>query len=151
TGKGRPYSVDVYVPEADQLLSCGGSGYPVAAALPLATLAAWQSILPARPLATPSGRTANDVVYDSRRDRFVALGGAFSPADSNAWQFDPVSISPWHPLNAPAVPDPTLYFDRTEHAVYDSTGDRVLFSRSTVARAMPADGRGPVSQIGPEV
>jgi len=149
--RGRAYSIDVYDPIADQLLSCGGSGYPEASELPLGVPEAWHALLPARPLATPGARTLHAVLHDSRRDRFAALGGTFSAADSGLWQFDPTSTSPWRPVDAPPAPDFSFFGDHVMQAVYDSTGDRFLFVRESVAYSMPADGSGSWSQLGPGV
>ena len=124
TLRGRSYPIDVYDPVLDALLACGGGGYPQTSELSLATPTRWSAVLPERPLPAPGPRSRHAVVHDTRRDRFVVVGGDYSSADSAMWSFDAESVSPWQPTSAPASPGG--WFEQWQATVYDSLGDRFL-------------------------
>jgi hypothetical protein len=97
TLRGRSYPIDVYDPVEDRLLACGGAGYPQTSALSLSAPLRWNAVLPPCPLLTPSARSRHAVVHDTRRARFLVVGGDFSTADSAS---DGVRLAqrPDHPL-----------------------------------------------------
>ena len=66
------------------------------------------------------------MVHDSRRDRFVVLGGSFAPVDSTVWSYAPDDAEPWAATAAPYLPVFPYLFDYRVSAVYDSLTDRIL-------------------------
>lgn len=152
TLRSRPYSVDVYDPVGDRLVTCGGAGFSQVQALPLESPTQWQAVLPSCcPLPSPSYRTAHAVVHDSRRDRFLVVGGSYAAGDSATWIFQPEGDPRWRAVRTPHVPYPSLNYN-AEHArqtVYDSLADRVVFFDGAQAWSMPADVRGSWTRLGP--
>jgi len=135
TLRGRAYPIDVYDPVDDALLACGGGSYPQTSELLLASPARWNAVLPSRPLPTPGPRSRHAVVHDTRRDRFVVLGGDFSPVDSARWSFDPERPDPWRSALGPAAPQG--WFESWQGTVYDSLGDRFLMIAGGLADGSP--------------
>lgn len=131
TLRGRSYPVDVYDPDADAFLACGGGGYPQVSKLPLAAPERWQSVLPPLPRTLPGLRSHHSVVYDTRRDRFLSIGGEFASTDSSIWAFSAEGSPTWQPIAAPL----SVFFDffasffsgECSRMVYDAAGDRVVF------------------------
>jgi hypothetical protein len=148
TLRGRSYSIDVYDPVEDRLLSCAGAGYPQASALPLSSPVRWEAVLPAEPLPSPSGRSLYAAVHDTRRDRFVIVAGGYSTADSAMWTFDASSPIPWHPVAAPRAPGVT-WFEYAYAAAYDSLDDRIILFDGWQAWSTPGDGPQSWSPLGP--
>ena len=143
--RGRSYPLDVYDPIEDRLLACGGGSYPQASALSLAAPLEWSPVLPARPLLTPGARTGNAVVHDTRRDRFVVVGGTFSPVDSASWSFDTDGSQPWSPSGAPAPPRWGNIIgpqDIPAPAMFDSVADRIIVCDRADTWTQPAEGSG---------
>jgi hypothetical protein len=149
--RGRSYPVDVYDPVTDALLACGGGGYPLTSKLSLADPTHWSSVLPAAPVPSPGLRSKNAVVYDARRDRFIALGGEVSTVDSSAWTFAPGRTSPWQPLSSDISPDFDYFYSDSHRqpAAYDSAGDRLLVRDSDQFWTMPAEGGVRWTALGP--
>jgi hypothetical protein len=139
TLRGRSYPVDAYDPVGDRLLACGGAGYPQSSSLSLSDPARWDALLPACcPLPAPGARGGHAVLYDSRRDRFLVIGGRYGSADSATWIFTPEGDQPWRALRTPAAPGVGFYPDHSRIAVYDSLGDRVLVFDGWQTWSMPA-------------
>jgi hypothetical protein len=124
--RARSYPVDVYDPDGDRLLACGGRGYPQTSALPLADPVRWEAVLPPDPLATPGPRAGDAVVHDTRRDGFLVMGGSYSSVDSAMWSFDLRGTSHWRPLSTPAAPSFWFGIEPWQSTVYDSLADRTL-------------------------
>lgn len=127
TLRGRSYPIDVYDPVEDRLLACGGAGYPQTSALSLSAPLRWHAVLPPYPLLTPGARSRHAVVYDTRRDRFLVLGGDFSTADSAMWSFDVEGADHWQSVRASAAPFRWSEFEYSQATVYDSLGDRIIY------------------------
>lgn len=149
TPRGRTYSVDVYDPVADRLLSAGGAAYPQVSALSLAAPTRWESLWPAKPMSAPGPRTGNAVVYDSRRDRFAVIGGDHSSADSSVWWFQPDSTAPWTVAGSSVVPQ-DHDFGLTNAVVYDSLGDRFIMFDGFDAYAAEAANPRSWTPLGPQ-
>ncbi len=148
--RGRSYPLDVYDPAGDRLLACGGAGYPQASALSLSAPDRWDALLPACcPLASPSARSSHAVVYDSRRDRFLVVGGDYSPVDSATWIFRPEGEDHWGARRTPTAPLPPFLADLSQFTVYDSLGDRVLMFGGGQALWISADSLGQWAALGP--
>lgn len=146
TLRGRSYPVDVYDPLHDRLLACGGGSYPQTHELTLSNPIRWNAVLPPRPIASPSERVAHTVVHDTRRDRFMVMGGRFSTADVAHWTFDPDAVQPWRASDAPAPPG----FPNVPVAtVYDSLTDRVIFCDWGTSYSMLADGAQTWTELAP--
>lgn len=148
---GCSYPVDVYDPVADRLLACGGGGFPQVSALPLAAPLAWDALLPPRPLPAPGARSRHALVRDTRRDRFLVVGGDFSRADSAQWVLRREGANPWRPLNAPAAPPIYYTTDYSQATVYDSLGDRLIVVDGPQAWSAPASAPGAWTPLGPHV
>src|SRR5512143_3368586 len=139
TLRGRSYPVDVYDPVEDLLLACGGHGYPQTSALPLGAPVRWTAVLPPLPLPAPGAHSGDVVLHDSRRDRFLVIGGALSSVDSAGWIFDAGRADRWHAVRGPGPPPSGAYYPGyAQSAVYDSLGDRVLWFDGSQAWASPA-------------
>lgn len=148
--RGRSYPVDVYDPVEDRLLACGGGGYPQSSALSLSDPVRWDDVLPTRPLKAPGDRSGHIVVRDTRRDRFVVIGGGFSPVDSSMWSFDADGPDHWMPMTASYLPTgPLSWFNLSPIAVYDSLGDRILLCDGSQAWSHPAAASGTWTPLGP--
>lgn len=122
--RGRSYPVDLYDPEQDRLLACGGGGYPQTSGLDLSSPVRWEALWPPLPPAAPGSRTRQAIAFDARRDRFVVVGGDFSSADSAEWSFD--ATDPVHWKLPAANRTPNGWPDFSVSSVYDSIGDRLL-------------------------
>ena len=151
TLRGRAYPIDVYDPDADRLLACGGGGFPQTSELALADPERWNAVLPTAPLLTPGARSAHAVVYDSRRDRFTVLGGEFSTADSLVWQFSAQDSAPWRPEQSPAPPYVQSQWGYAQATVFDSLGDRFILFNQGRAWSSPANSPQVWSRLGPEL
>jgi len=126
--RGRSYPMDVYDPTEDRLLACGGSGCPQVSALSLTNPVRWDAVLPPFPLLEPGARSRAAMVLDTRRRRYVVLGGDYSPADSAVWWFDPWQAPLWRSVRSDPAPILPWDAEYSREAVYDSLGDRfVLF------------------------
>jgi hypothetical protein len=129
TLRGRSYPVDAYDPAGDRFLACGGGGYARTSALSLADPVRWETATPPDPLVSPGSRIENAVVHDTRRDRFVVMGGNYSSVDSAMWSFDPRGTNHWRPVNGPVVPgywSTQIDIRMWPSVAYDSLGDRFL-------------------------
>ncbi len=151
TLRGRSYPVDVYDPVNDRFLACGGGGYALISSLSLAAPGRWGSVLPTRPTRTPGERDRHAVVHDTRRDRFIALGGAYASVDSALWSYAPDDGEPWSGTSASYVPLFTNFFDHSESVVYDSLTDRIIVCDWSQAAWRPAAGPGEWTPFGPPV
>lgn len=149
TLRGRSYPVDVYDPAEDRLLACGGGGFPQASALSLAAPTRWSAVLPTTPLPSPSQRVRHALVHDTRRDRFVVVGGEYSTADSSLWRFDVEDTSPWTSESAPIAPSIWYEFEVAPSTVYDSLADRIIMFNGHQAVSTPAQGAAPWQGLGP--
>ncbi len=149
TLRGRSYPIDVYDPDTDRLLACGGGGYPQTSALSLANLIHWDAVLPPNPLPAPGARSGHAVLYDSRRDRFVVMGGAYSSIDSAVWIFRPAAVHHWQAVRA--LRAPSMWFDTTYPiaSVYDSLADRIIVFDGGQAWSTPAAEPRSWSALGP--
>ena len=95
---------------------------------------AWRRLAPAGP--APPARSRSTVVFDSRRDRFIAFSG--SDFGSDTWALPLAPSSQWEQLSPGGSPPPGRILAA---AVYDSLRDRmVLFG-----------GQGPVVYPAPTV
>src|SRR5689334_5707222 len=121
TLRGRSYPVVAYDSVNDDFVLYGGAAYGQSAELPLAGPYHWTEFLPPRPPVEPGPRSQNNVTYDSRRDRFVVLGGSYGSTDANMWSFVPGDTGAWASIAATQSP---AYWSSA--AVYDSVGDRIL-------------------------
>lgn len=140
TLRGRSYPVDVYDPVEDRLLACGGGGYPQTSAVSLSAPLRWNAVLPPCPLLTPGARSGHTVVHDTRRDRFLVLGGGVSSVDSALWIFDAKGPDHWRSVRAPGCPRSSSPYGGSQAMAYDSLGDRViLFDGSQVRAASGVD------------
>jgi hypothetical protein len=154
TLRGRSYSLDVYDPVGDRLVTCGGAGFSQVQALPLASPTHWQAVLPSCcPLPAPSSRNKHAVVHDSRRDRFLVVGGSYSDGDSATWIFQPEGDPRWRAVRERHVPYPGVWYfaEHARQTVYDSLADRVIFFDGAQAWSLPADLTGPWTQLGPSL
>ena len=149
TLRGRSYPVDIYDPIEDRLLACGGGSYPQTSALNLSAPVHWDAILPTRPIPTPSNRSGHDVVYDTRRERFLVMGGQWSPADSAMWSFAPGLTRPWQAIRGRALPIVDVFANPPQHVLYDSLGDRVLACTGKQVWVSPATGPWDWKELGP--
>lgn len=151
TLRGRSYPIDAYDPTEDRLLACGGGGYPQTSELSLSAPARWNALLPTRPPGGPSARTGHAVVYDTRRDRFVVIGGTFSSADSAMWSFNVDGPDHWQATRAASyVPaGPLDWFGLLPVVVYDSLGDRIIACDGWQAFSIPAAASGDWTPLGP--
>ena len=148
--RGRSYPVDVYDPVADRLLACGGGDYPQTSALSLGTPMRWDAVLPpCCPLPSPGARSGHAVIFDSRRDRFLVIGGDYSSADSSIWIFRSEEDQPWLALRTGTAPYPGFNAALSQVAAYDSLGDRVIAFDGHQAWSMPAQEPGAWVQLGP--
>jgi hypothetical protein len=148
---GRSYPVDVYDPDSDRLVACGGGGLPQTSELSLSAPIRWNAVLPPVPLPSPGPRRDHAVVRDIRRDRFLVVGGQFSPVDSTRWGFDPEGPSHWMPTRAPNAPQIWFDFDYPNATVYDSLGDRIIMFDGSQAWSSPAVNAKEWSPLGPRV
>jgi len=139
TLRGRSYPVDVYDPIGDRLLACGGAGYPQVSSLSLAAPNRWDALLPVCcPLTSPSSRFGHGVVYDSRRDRFLVVGGDYSSADSALWSFRTGPGIHWVGMRGPSAPYAGFEADHAQTTEYDSLSDRVILFDGAQAWALSA-------------
>ena len=148
TLRGRAYPVDVYERAGDRLLACGGGGYPQVSALPLANGSTWSAVDPPRPLPSPGARSGGGVLYDSRRCRFLVVGGAYSTVDSATWSFQFAGQPHWQPLRTPDAQPLGFYSDHSRATVFDSLADRVLLFDGWRAWSAPAAKPDAWTQIG---
>lgn len=121
TLRGKSYPVDVYDPEGDRMLVCGAAWYAQCASLPLAGSLRWTQFLPSPSPVEPGPRTEPAVVYDSRHDRLLALGGTFGSTDWYMWSFVPTDPGQWAPISASSTP-----YSWSHLAAYDSLTDRIV-------------------------
>jgi len=149
TLRGRSYPVYVYDPVDDALLACGGGSYPLASELSLSAPLRWRAVLPASPLPSPSLHTGNAVIRDSRRDRFLIVGGSYSPVDSATWEFDPVGASTWRLRQTSNAPWTWFSDHYQQSSVYDSLGDRVIFFDGWQVWSLAAVGSVAWAPLGP--
>lgn len=149
TLRGRSYPVDVYDPIGDRLLACGGDGYPQVSVLPLAAPVRWHALLPPSPLPAPGARSDHAVIHDTRRDRFLVVGGGYSSVDSASWAFEPEDEDHWRPLREPAAP--VLWFapEYWQATVYDSLGDRLMLFDGGQVWSRPAAEYAQWTKLGP--
>ncbi len=83
---------------------------------------------------SPPSRSFHSLVYDSRRGRMLAVGGAYTPLRS-VWQLSLDGVERWTPLAVAGELPPTTL---NVFAAYDSVHDRVVAVANVADTPFPA-------------
>jgi hypothetical protein len=118
---GRSYPVVAYESNQDRLLVYGGMEYAQTSVLSLTTPYRWEQIAPTQPPPAPGPRSQHAVVFDSRRNRLLAMGGSYGTTDVDTWSFVPDDPGDWAALLRPGAPSAFGI-----KAVYDSLEDQLV-------------------------